>query len=65
MERSARLQTLLRTFFDVQCSSEMLGQIGQSGDSKPPDLLPHPQIHFFTLLAIQSQHHTELRDYIS
>ena len=67
MERSTRLQNLQRTFFDVQCSIEMLGQIGQSEDSRRSDLPPPPpppQLFFFTLLAVQSQHHTEQRDYI-
>ena len=44
MERSRRLQNLQRTFFDVQCSIEMLGQIGQSEDSKRPDLPPPPEL---------------------
>ena len=63
MERNIRIQNLQRTFFDVQCSIEMLGQIGQSEDSKRPDPPPPPQF-FSTLLAVQSQHHTEQRDYI-
>ena len=63
MERNIRIQNLQRTFFDVQCSIEMLGQIGQSEDSKRPDPPPPPQF-FSTLLAVQSQHHTERRDYI-
>ena len=66
MERSARLQIFLRTFFDVQCSSEMLGhigQIGQSTDCKRLESWPSSSSSFcFSAisspqLGVQSQHY--------